>query len=179
MRTEQEETEDGSRSFEFSCNTTRTHIVEYIKLHTVCLSFPYVCVFVSPVGYCFLEEFTRSESGIKKRRWTNKPRKSNSNICGLIYILISISVQESDVKGSHTCYIYHTCNEYAVARKSAVAPDTLSYGGILLFWFPTSDFDWKMGCRASYLSGGSGASPSVFPSSLPSPGPIVLLPPLW
>lgn len=68
IRTEQEETEEGSRSVEFSCNTTRARIVKYIKLHSVCLSFLYVCVFVSPIGYCFLEEFTRSESWIKKKK---------------------------------------------------------------------------------------------------------------
>lgn len=40
---------------------------------------------------------------------------------------------------------------------------------------PALDFDWKMGCRASYLSGGSGASPSLFLSLSPLPPPLSTL----
>lgn len=43
------------------------------------------------------------------RRWTNKPYKSYNNICRLIYILISTSVQKSDVKGAtYMFYISRT-----------------------------------------------------------------------
>lgn len=40
--------------------------------------------------------------------------------------------------------------------------------------FPALD-DWKMGCRASYLSGGSGATPSLFLSLSPLPPPLSTL----
>lgn len=50
-----------------------------------------------------------------------------------------------------------------------MVPHTSSYEWILLFLFPAQDFDWKMSCRASYLSGGSGASPSLSSPSLPPP----------
>lgn len=39
------------------------------------------------------------------------------------------------------------------------------------FCFPTSDFGWKMGCHASYLWGGSGASPPSLLALVPLPPP--------
>lgn len=59
---------------------------------------------------------------------------------------------------------YDTCNEYAAARKSA--PRLVVHRAMkeyYCFCFSAQVFDWKMGCHASYLSGGSGASPLSLP----------------